>query len=372
MTVDRRKLMASGAGLAASLAAGRLAAQGQDRLIIDAIGLHSRLQGPAQRVVIATHYAHEDFTAVAGASGWSRVVGLSREPWADWRAATFAHYARAIPGLADLPDIGILGVDIDAGKIIALKPDVVLMDVLSGSHAGEELRALRAADIPVVFIEFRSGMLRAHEASVAAIGRVMGTEGRAGEIIDLYSALHSDTMNRTGTSPDFGERSCYVELAEQGPDTIGFTDMNRLWGGIVQGLGGRNIARGIPDHGGPLPQEILFKEDPDLMIFAGSSWSAGSNGVRTGFDTGLDETRKTLAAYAARTGYEALKAVKSGAVHAVEHNLAWSLRDVFAMQYIAKQLYPEAFADIDPAKGLADFHARFLPVPLSGTWFARL
>jgi hypothetical protein len=25
-----------------------------------------------------------------------------------------------------------------------------------------------------------------------------------------------------------------------------------------------------------------------------------------------------------------------------------------------------------PLKGLAEFHARFLPVPLSGTWFARL
>jgi iron complex transport system substrate-binding protein len=200
----------------------------------------------------------------------------------------------------------------------------------------------------------------------------MGTERRAGEIIDLYSELYIETINRTTASPDFGTQSCYVELAESGPETVGFTDMNRLWGRMVQGLGGRNIARDIPEYGGPLPREILFEENPDLMIFAGSSWSAGSKGVRTGFDIAAQETRRTLAAYAARPGYEALKAVKSGAVHAVEHNLAWSLRDVFGMQYFAKQLYPKAFEDIDPAKGLADFHARFLPVPLSGTWFARL
>ena len=72
----------------------------------------------------------------------------------------------------------------------------------------------------------------------------------------------------------------------------------------------------------------------------------------------------------ARPGYERLKAVKSSAVHAIEHRLAWSLSDVYARQYIGKQLYTEQFADIDPAKGLAEFHAKFLPVQFSGTWFA--
>jgi iron complex transport system substrate-binding protein len=166
--------------------------------------------------------------------------------------------------------------------------------------------------------------------------------------------------------------SCYAELAETGPDTIGFTDVNRLWGGMAQQLGVRNIARDIPDYGGPLPGDVLFSEDPDFIFFAGSSWPSYAKGVRTGFEVGADVTRSTLSAYAARPGYDALKAVKAGNVHALEHNLVWSLRDVYAMQYMAKQFYPEQFADIEPVKGLADFHDRFLPVPFSGTWFASL
>jgi iron complex transport system substrate-binding protein len=75
--------------------------------------------------------------------------------------------------------------------------------------------------------------------------------------------------------------------------------------------------------------------------------------VRTGYEVEVAVTRSTLAAYAARPGYEALKAVKA--------------RNVCAMQYMAKQPYPEQFMDIDPVKGLADFNARFLPVPFSGT-----
>jgi iron complex transport system substrate-binding protein len=166
--------------------------------------------------------------------------------------------------------------------------------------------------------------------------------------------------------------SCYAELAETGPDTIGFTDVNRLWGGMAQQLGVRNIARDIPDYGGPLPGDVLFSEDPDFIFFAGSSWPSHAKGVRTGFEVGAEDTRSTLAAYAARPGYETLKTVKAGNVHAIEHNLAWSLRDVYAMQYMAKQFYPDQFAEIDPVSGLADFRASFLPVPFSGTWFASL
>ena len=51
-------------------------------------------------------------------------------------------------------------------------------------------------------------------------------------------------------------------------------------------------------------------------------------------------------------------------------HVAWSLRDIFAMECMARPFHPEEFADSDPVKGLAAFHARFLPVPFSGTWSA--
>ena len=142
---------------------------------------------------------------------------------------------------------------------------------------------------------------------------------------------------------------------------------------MASGLGSTNIAYGlVPDYGGQLPFENLLAADPNLIFFAGSSWPSYSSGVRTGYHVDLETTCKTLAAYAARPGYDKLKAVKSGAVYAVEHNLAWSLRDVYARQFIANQLYPDQFSDIDAVDGLREFHDRFLPVPFSGTWFAGL
>jgi iron complex transport system substrate-binding protein len=376
MQLDRRQMVASSMTMASSIAAALTLpsiARGQERIVIDAIGLHTHLKRPAERVVIAWHYNYEDFTAIAGPDSWTKVVGMAREPWQDWRAADYAQYAKIIPGLEAIADVGGMNA-FDADKVIKLKPDVVICDASPDSLIGDQVRALRRTDIPVVFIDFQSQTPKQHIASTHAIGRVMGTEARAHDIARLYEAAWQDVMSRAAASPQWatGEVSCYAELAETGPDTIGFTDMDRLWGGMAQQLGVRNIARDIPYYGGPLPRDVVFSEDPDFIFFAGSSWPSYAKGVRTGYDIGIDVTRGSLAIYAARPGYAALKAVKAGNVHALEHNLAWSLRNVYAMQYMAKQFYPEQFADIDPVKGLADFHARFLPVSFSGTWFARL
>ncbi len=371
MQIDRRQLIGSGVAIAASgTSAG---AEGKTRTVQDVTSRFVQIKWPVERVVIATHYNYEDFTAIAGVEGWSRVVGFAREPWEDWRASTFAAYARAIPDLASLPDVGALGSEFDADKVIALKPDVVLMNPFPDSLIGDQVRALTAAGIPIVYFDLNEETLFRRSLSVAAVGRVMGAEARADQLNELYAFLRKDVASRSAASRDFGVRSCYVELAENGPDIIGVTDANRLWGSIAAGLGAVNIAEGkVPDHGGQLPAEALLSADPDVIFFAGSSWPSYSKGVRTGYGADLATTRATLAAYAARPGYERLKAVKTGMVHAIEHNLAWSLRDVYAMQYIGKQLYPEQFADVDPAKGLAEFHARFLPAPFSGTWFASL
>jgi iron complex transport system substrate-binding protein len=79
-----------------------------------------------------------------------------------------------IPNLAALPDVGTLGYAFDAAKVIALKPDVVLLVAFPDSLIGEQVRILRAAYIPVVFFDFQSETQMKYAASVAAIGLVVG------------------------------------------------------------------------------------------------------------------------------------------------------------------------------------------------------
>lgn len=70
----------------------------------DALGRTISLPDQPRRVVV--NFNFEEFTAVAGVDGWSRVVGISRAPWESWRPAIFSRYKAVIPNLADMPDIG--------------------------------------------------------------------------------------------------------------------------------------------------------------------------------------------------------------------------------------------------------------------------
>jgi iron complex transport system substrate-binding protein len=369
MKFTRRNIIQSGAAIAASTSFPAFASD-YPRTIIDATGLHTVLEKPVERVVIATHYSYEDFTAIAGIDGWKKVVGFAREPWEDWRADDYAEYSKVIPNLASIPDVGALSVDFDANKVIALKPDIVLLDAFSDVLIGDQTRAIRAANIPIVFFDFQSENLDRYSASTIAIGRTMGADQRVKELTTLYEKLYVDVMNRVSATEPY-TRSVYAELAEEAPEIVGWTDSDRLWAGMAIRLGAKNIAQGlVPDYGGQLPTEALLKADPDMIFFAGASWPSYRTGVRLGYKVDDQTTQKTLSAYMARPGYEKLKAVKAGKIYALAHNLSWSLRDVYAMQFMAKQLYPEQFADIDPVAGLKDFHDRFLLVPFSGTWFA--
>jgi iron complex transport system substrate-binding protein len=369
--LTRRDAVLSGAALGSTVLAPAIA-RGQTRTIIDAMALHIEIKHPVERVVFASHFAHEDFTAIAGPEGWSKVVGFCREPWEDWRAGTYTEYARVIPHLAAVADIGTLHTSFDEQKVIALKPDVFLWDIGTDGISGDQLSALRAANIPIVRFDFQDKSTFSRQRSIVAVTRCMGAERRASGLLTLIEFLHDDIMKRVPWIEPFTQ-SVYAEVAETGPDIVGFTDAGRLWGGMAVNLGALNIADGkVPDYGGPLAHADLVAADPDLIFFVGGLHPPHSRGVRTGYGVDAATTRAGLAAYAARPGYDRLKAVRAGAVHAVDRTLVWSLRDVYGLQYMAKQLYPAEFEDIDPVKGLADFHARFLPVPFSGTWFQRL
>jgi iron complex transport system substrate-binding protein len=43
-----------------------------------------------------------------------------------------------------------------------------------------------------------------------------------------------------------------------------------------------------------------------------------------------------------------------------------------AVQQLAKWLYPGEFQELDPHQRLQEFHRKFMPIDLSGTWMVEL
>ena len=73
-----------------------------------------------------------------------------------------------------------------------------------------------------------------------------------------------------------------------------------------------------------------------------------------------------------RKGWADIPAVKNNAFTASTTPPPRSLADLASAQFIAKTLYPQQFADIDPNKTYLDFYRKYLPVVPDGTFYIRL
>ncbi len=122
----------------ALLAAAVLALVGQSHAeirVVDVKGREVVLDAPAKRVVLNFYY--EDFIAVVGPGAMDKVAALSLSTWKDWRPNQFEAYAKAIPALPTIPDIG----DTENGtfsveKVIATRPDLVILSAWAFDSRG--------------------------------------------------------------------------------------------------------------------------------------------------------------------------------------------------------------------------------------------
>jgi ABC-type Fe3+-hydroxamate transport system substrate-binding protein len=336
----------------------------------DALGRTVTLKAPAERIVLGFNY--EEFTAIAGPAGWDRVVGFGRTLWTGWRPSTFKRYVVPIPRLAAMPDVG----NTDDGtfsmeKVLALRPDLVVLADWSFQSLGDQVRQLESLGIPVLVIDYNAQIPARHVASTLALGAVTGNAERAAQLAALYMQKLGDIQRRAaqaGMHP-----KVYVELGEGGAGVIGNTYWQGMWGRILDLIGAENIAAGhIAKAWGPLDPEYVLTANPDAMFIAGSSWAGQPNAVVTGYDATIELTRARLAPYAQRQGWPNLTAIRNGQLHAIEHGLCRALFDYTAMYYLAKQIYPKQFTDIDPVDELRRYHEAYLPVRFEGTWMARL
>jgi len=364
------------AALAAQMLAPAFGAHAQTRQtpvqITDAFGRTVTVRVPAERVIPTFYY--EEFTAIAGVEGWNRVVGMTRTAWESWRQSIYNRYVKVIPPLASVPDIGLADDNtFSVEKIIALRPDVVLVSSYAFGALKHHIAQLEAVGIPTLVLDYNAQQLERHLISTRILGRVMGTEARAEDLARFYETRYRAIVDRIATAKIAVRPKAYVEIGQLGPEATGLSYASTMWGAILNNLGADNIAVGkLAGPSGPMNPEAVIAANPDVIFFAGSSWPNRPKAVKTGYDATPEVTRASLAPYAGRPGWADIPAVRSGNVNAVEHGLCRALFDIVAYEYIAKRLYPDLFRDLDPEASFREYHAKFLPVSYGGTWMLPL
>lgn len=337
--------------------------------VTDALGREVAVPEHAERILLGFYF--EDFFAVGGPDAYDRVVAISREAWEGWRGFQWKAYVAAVPRIDELVDVG----EVDAGTFsleaaIASRPDLAILAAWQYDALGDSVARLEAAGIPVVVLDYNAQTVERHVASTLALGAILGEPARARELADLYAAAHADVEARLA---DVTERPrVYVELGRKGAGEVDNSYGDTMWGALVETAGGTNIARDQVAKWGPLSPEYVLAQNPQVIILAGSGWAGRDEAVVMGPGVDPELTRARMQPYTERPGWDGLEAVETDRVYAVYHGGARTLYDFVFLQYIAKALHPELFADVDPQANLDAFFAAYMPIRFDGSYMTRL
>ena len=244
-------------------------------------------------------------------------------------------YAMALGDVEDLAAIGPGGPGSapDAERLFASGADVVFSTYAMEPAEIQELQ--EKISIPVVALSYGEASLFSEEVnqSLELIGQVTGNEARAEELIQYFAEAEADLQNRSANAGDLP--TVYLGCQSyQGSHGIESTTGDYP---LFDALNARNVVReaGIGGYV-TLDKEKLLEMDPDILIID----AGGLSILQEDYETNPDF-------------YDSLSAVKRGNVYLqlpfnyYATNIEIALADAY---YIGTVLYPDAFADVDPAE----------------------
>lgn len=365
------KTLARGVAAAAFAATMIVPAWAENITLTDTMGRTVEIPEDPQRILLGFYF--EDFMAVAGPDGYDRVVAISKDAWAGWRSLQWQTYAQVIPRLEELADVG----EVDAGSfsleaVVAAQPDVALLAAWQYKALGEVADRIEAAGIPVVVLDYNAQTVEKHVESTLLLGQIMGAEARAKRLADEYAAAVEAIETRLATLPEGAAPRVYVELARKGKDTIDNSYSGTQWGSVIDQLKAINIANGQISNWGKLSPEYVLAQNPQVILLAGSGWAGRDQAVIMGPGVDSALTKARMQPYTERAGWAGLDAIKNGKVFGIYHGGNRTLYDYAFLQFLAKAMYPEHFADLEPQAVLEQFFETYMPVKFEGTYMTDL
>lgn len=365
-------LLAMGA-MVGTMLLGALSASAEPVTLTDVTGRQVRISVPVQRVLLGEGRQIHALAALDREAPFRRVVGwgddLERSDPDSYRA-----YVERFPGAATIPTFRSEG-DFDVEKAITLKPDVVLLNYETQRASAETrlVEKLAAAGIAVLYIDFRHAPFQNTEPSVRLLGRLLGREAVAEELIAFRTRQVARVVERIAQAPELKRPLVMVDRIPGYSAGCCMSFGAENFGKMVEVAGGRNLGSELlPGTFGTINPETIIARDPDVVIVTGGNWNMlapGGGWVGLGPGADLAEARRKLAALAQRPAFLNSKAVADGRVFAIWHQFYNSPHQYVALQRIARWLHPELFADLDPEATLRELHQRFLPIPYRpGYW----
>lgn len=327
-------------------------------------------------------YYYENFLAVVGPDAFTRVKATSLYDTEGYANTLATIYKENVEGYADMIDVGsTLQDNFDVEKLIELDCDVAIMGQYQYDAIADKVELLEEAGIPVVIIDYSTATEETHIASTEVLGKVFGVEDRANEIIENYKAGMEKVRDIVSTiqqsKTTFHEFHSVIGTYSE----VGASDFSHyLFGSYLAQAGASDIAFSLEEssengRSTTLDMEYILEQDPEVwFIIGGEAADDSSDGILMGYNVSEEDViQSAKGLIGSRPGFDNLNAVKNDQIYCIENNTLRTLRDYIIIEYIAKVLYPEEFADIDPEKEFEEYSKKYLPsIPTDGTFIYHL
>ena len=320
-----------------------------------------------------------NFMLIGGKESLDKVVGMPLDGWQETRYGEYESMTKSFPEILDKTSIGGYHDDVlNAELILQLKPDVLLINRSQYTENETSVPVFEKAGIKVVVLDYHKMKLENHVKSTEILGVLLGKEDVAEEMITDYTNAIDMVKSKIKDSGEEG-RKTYVELGNKGIGEYGNSYTGCFWGSIIDNVGGINIADSVLDASegyGALDKEYVLSQNPDVILIGGSIWTGtntDSDQMRMGLTVDSAMSQERLQGFMTRDGWSGLNAVKNGEVYGIDHGSLRFMGDYVYTLAVAKAIYPDVFADVDPQKEMENFYAKYLPeLDSTGTYFIKL
>jgi iron complex transport system substrate-binding protein len=311
----------------------------KELIIIDSANRTVTVKKPIKSIVVLT-YPVLEATKIVEAE--DEVVGVSKD---------IKSREMFFPKLSKLPSVGVASAP-DVEKIIDLNPDLVFTGRLLGVSDG--LEEMPSDSIAVV--RWDMGRLEMMTRNVKKLGYILDEEDAAEEFCDFYDEYVEETIKaRIKDIPDEDRERVFIE------HPVEYNTFVTGSGGheVCVAAGGINIAADFPSLS-PKPvvnvnPEWLVEQDPDVIVKT-VTCTPGLCGPEANSSEEMERLRETVMN---RSGWSNLTAVKNGRVYLIDFDLVGSTANFVGATYMAKWLYPDLFADLDPKAIHQEYLTRF-------------
>ena len=181
--------------------------------------------------------------------------------------ATLAAYAKPV----QITDVNGRKVTVDpfsVEKVLALKPDLLILADWQYKALGSDLDRINKAGIPIVVLDYNAQTVAKHVQSTKLIGTLTGQQQKADKLAADYKRI-ADTIQARVKKANLPKPKVYVEFGNKGPAEHSVTFGKSMWGSMATLVGGNNIAASSVEFYGPINPEKVLAAKPDVIVITG-------------------------------------------------------------------------------------------------------